>query len=199
MAKGKNRSRGRFFYFYLRMSKFFSTFAPAKVLDKERTMDIALEIILLVIAWLCIVAGIIGCVVPAMPGVPLAYIGLIIAQFSDCVDFAWYTLVIWGFVTIGALLIDYVVPAWGAKQFGGTKWGMWGSTLGLLVGLFFGVWGVIIGPFVGAVVFELLGGKKVWESFKAGWGTFVGLLFSTIVKLICCGLMALVLLYGMIW
>ena len=65
--------------------------------------------------------------------------------------------------------------------------------------LFFGVWGVIIGPFVGAVVFELLGGKKVWESFKAGWGTFVGLLFSTIVKLICCGLMALVLLYGMIW
>lgn len=162
-------------------------------------MDIALEITLLIIAWLCVLAGIIGCIVPAMPGVPLAYIGLIVAQFTDRVDFAWWTLTIWGVVTVATLVMDYLVPAWGAKQFGGTKWGIWGSTLGLLVGLFFGVWGVILGPFIGAVLFELIGGKKAWESIKAGWGTFIGLLFGTIVKMICCGLMALVLLYGMIF
>ncbi len=159
----------------------------------------ALEITLLIIAWLFVLTGIVGCVVPGLPGVPLAYIGLIIAQFSERVDLAWYTLVFWGLVTVAAMVIDYVVPAWGAKQFGGSKWGVWGSTIGLIGGLFLGVWGVILGPFIGAVLFELIGGKKVWESFKAGWGTFIGLLFSTIAKLICCGLMAVVLMYDMIW
>ena len=162
-------------------------------------VQIMMEIVLFIIAWLLILTGIIGCVVPGLPGVPLAYIGLLVAQFTDKVDFAWWTLVIWGLVTVGMVCIDYIVPAWGAKQFGGTKWGAWGSTLGLLIGLFFGVWGVILGPFIGAVLFELIGGKKVWESIKAGWGTFIGLMLGTIVKLICCGLMAVQLLYGMIW
>ena len=86
---------------------------------------------------------------------------------------------------------DTVIPVWGTKRFGGSKWGVWGSTIGLIAGLFLGPWGVILGPFVGAVVFELLGGKPSREAIRAGWGSFIGLLSGTIIKLICCGLMAI--------
>ena len=67
--------------------------------------------------------------------------------------------------------------------------GVWGSTLGLLVGLFFGPWGIVLGPFLGAVAFELIDGKNTRLALKAGWGSFVGLMTGTILKLICCGLM----------
>ena len=148
-----------------------------------------MEIFLLVIAGLCMLIGIIGCIVPGLPGVPIAYAGLWIAQITERVDFTWQTLLIWGIVTIVVTVLDYVVPAWGTKQFGGTKWGVVGSTIGVFAGLFFGPVGVIAGPLVGAVLGELLGGKQVAEAIRAGWGSFVGLLFGTILKLICCGLM----------
>ena len=157
-----------------------------------------MEIFLLVIAGLCMLIGIIGCIVPGLPGVPIAYAGLWIAQITERVDFTWQTLLIWGIVTIVVTVLDYVVPAWGTKQFGGTKWGVVGSTIGVFAGLFFGAVGVIAGPLVGAVLGELLGGKQVAEAIRAGWGSFVGLLFGTILKLICCGLMTSALIQ-MIW
>ena len=157
-----------------------------------------MEIFLLVIAGLCMLIGIIGCIVPGLPGVPIAYAGLWIAQITERVDFTWQTLLIWGIVTIVVTVLDYVVPAWGTKQFGGTKWGVVGSTIGVFAGLFFGPVGVIAGPLVGAVLGELLGGKQVAEAIRAGWGSFVGLLFGTILKLICCGLMTSALIQ-MIW
>ena len=134
---------------------------------------------MLVIAGLCMLIGIIGCIVPGLPGVPIAYAGLWIAQITERVDFTWQTLLIWGIVTIVVTVLDYVVPAWGTKQFGGTKWGVVGSTIGVFAGLFFGPVGVIAGPLVGAVLGELLGGKQVAEAIRAGWGSFVGLLFGT--------------------
>jgi uncharacterized protein YqgC (DUF456 family) len=157
-----------------------------------------MEIFLLVIAGLCMLIGIIGCIVPGLPGVPIAYAGLWIAQITERVDFTWQTLLIWGIVTVVVTVLDYVVPAWGTKQFGGTKWGVVGSTIGVFAGLFFGPVGVIAGPLVGAVLGELLGGKQVAEAIRAGWGSFVGLLFGTILKLICCGLMTSALI-RMIW
>ena len=114
-----------------------------------------MEIFLLVIAGLCMLIGIIGCIVPGLPGVPIAYAGLWIAQITERVDFTWQTLLIWGIVTIVVTILDYVVPAWGTKQFGGTKWGVVGSTIGVFAGLFFGPVGVIAGPLVGAVLGEL--------------------------------------------
>ena len=96
---------------------------------------------------------------------------------------------IWAVVTIVVQVLDSVVPIWGTKKFGGSKMGVWGSTLGLRVGLFFGPWGIVLGPFLGAVVFELIDGKNTRLALKAGWGSFVGLMTGTILKLICCGLM----------
>ena len=148
-------------------------------------------------AFLCMLVGIIGCIVPGLPGVPVAYLGLWIAQATERVDFTWQMLLIWGIVTIAATVLDYVVPAWGTKQYGGTKYGVWGSTIGVFVGLFAGPWGVILGPLVGAVLGELIGGKEAREALRAGWGSFLGLLFGTILKLVCCGLMTAALIAQM--
>ena len=157
-----------------------------------------MEIFLLIVAFLLMLVGIIGCIVPGLPGVPIAYAGLWVAQATDRIDFSWQMLLIWGIVTIVVSVLDYVVPAWGTKQFGGTKYGVWGSTIGVFVGLFLGPWGVIIGPLVGAILGEMLGGKQMAEALKAGWGSFIGLLFGTILKLICCGLMTVALIQA-IW
>lgn len=157
-----------------------------------------MDIFLLIVAFLLMLIGIIGCIIPGLPGVPLAYAGLWIAQITERVDFSWKMLLIWGIVTIVVSVLDYVVPAWGTKQFGGTKYGVWGSTIGVFVGLFFGAIGVIFGPLLGAILGELLGGKQVSEALRAGWGSFIGLLFGTILKLICCGLMTVALIQA-IW
>ena len=157
-----------------------------------------MDIFLLIVAGVLMVIGIIGCIVPGLPGTPIAYAGLWIAQATDRVDFSWQILLIWGIVTIVVSVLDYVVPAWGTKQFGGTKWGVWGSTIGVFAGLFFGAAGVIIGPLAGAVLGELLGGKKVEEALRAGWGSFIGIFFGTVLKLICCGLMTVSLIQA-IW
>ena len=165
-----------------------------------------MDILLLVIAFILIVIGIIGCIVPGLPGTPIAYAGLWIAQATDRVDFSWQFLLIWGIVTLVVSVLDYAVPAWGTKQFGGTKYGVWGSTLGVFVGLLFGAVGVILGPLVGAILFELLAialhgqinRENIAAAFRAGWGSFIGILVGTVLKLICCGLMTTALIQA-IW
>ena len=148
-----------------------------------------MDIFLIILGAICLLIGILGCVLPVLPGVPLAYCGLLLLHATDKVQFSWQFLVIWAVVTIVVQVLDSVVPIWGTKKFGGSKMGVWGSTIGLLVGLFFGPWGIVLGPFLGAVVFELIDGKNTRLALKAGWGSFVGLMTGTILKLICCGLM----------
>lgn len=165
-----------------------------------------MDIALLIIAFILMLIGIIGCIVPGLPGTPIAYVGLWIAQATDRVNFSWQFLLIWGIVVIVVSVLDYVVPAWGTKQFGGTKWGVWGSTIGVFVGLFFGALGVILGPLVGAILFELiptvskgqLSSQAISAALRAGWGSFIGILFGTIIKLIACGLMTSALIQA-IW
>ena len=148
-----------------------------------------MDICLIIIGAICLLIGILGCVLPVLPGVPLAYCGLLLLHATDKVQFSWQFLVIWAVVTIVVQVLDSVVPIWGTKKFGGSKMGVWGSTIGLLIGLFFGPWGIVLGPFLGAVIFELIDGKNTRLALKAGWGSFVGLMTGTILKLICCGLM----------
>ena len=142
--------------------------------------------------------GIIGCIIPGLPGTPVAYLGLLIAQATDRVDFSWQFLLIWAVVTLVVQVLDYVVPAWGTKRYGGTRYGVWGSTIGVFAGLFFGAAGVIIGPLVGAILGELIGGKDAAQALRAGWGSFLGILCGTVIKLICCGLMTVQLIQA-IW
>lgn len=156
-----------------------------------------MDIFLLIIAFLFMLIGIIGCIVPGLPGTPIAYAGMWIAQATERVDFTWQTLLIWGVVTIVVFVLDYVIPAWGTKRYGGTRWGVWGSTIGVFVGLFFGAAGVILGPLVGAIIGELMSGQEFSKALKAGWGSFVGIFFGTIIKLICCGMMTVALIQAL--
>lgn len=157
-----------------------------------------MDIFLLVIAFLFLLIGFIGCIVPGLPGTPIAYAGLWIAQATDRVDFSWQFLLIWAAVVVIISVLDYVVPAWGTKKFGGTSWGVCGSTIGVFVGLFFGAVGVIVGPLVGAILGELIAGKQLGAALKAGWGSFIGILFGTVIKLMACGLMTVSLIKA-IW
>lgn len=157
-----------------------------------------MDIFLLIVAFLCMLIGIIGCIIPGLPGVPIAYLGLWIAQATDKIDFSWQFLLIWGIVTVVVSILDYIVPAWGTKHYGGTKYGVWGSTIGVFVGLFFGAVGVILGPLVGAVLGEMISGKEFGEALRAGWGSFIGILAGTVLKLICCGLITTALIQAII-
>lgn len=148
-----------------------------------------MDIVLIILGALCLLAGIVGCIVPALPGVPLAYVGLWLLHITDRAQFSWQFLLIWGIITVVVQVLDYIIPVWGTKKFGGTKWGTWGSMIGLLLGMFLGPWGIILGPFVGAVLGELIAGKASAQAIRAGFGSFVGLMTGTVIKLICCGMM----------
>ena len=160
-----------------------------------------MDVILIILGALCLLLGVIGCIAPVIPGVPLAYVGLLLLHWTDKVQFTWKFLVMWAVITVVIQVLDFVIPVWGTKKFGGTKWGVWGSTLGLVGGLFMGPLGIVIGPFAGAVLGEMLyynrypqaipnaNNSNFSSALRAGFGSFIGLLTGTILKLVCCGLM----------
>ena len=148
-------------------------------------MDIALYIL----AGLCLLVGTIGCILPGLPGVPLAYLGLIFMHVTDKYQYSWTFMLVWLGIVIIISVLDFIIPAWGTKKFGGTKAGAWGATIGMIVGLFFGAWGIILGPFIGAVIGEMIANRADANALKAGFGSFLGILSGTVLKLICCGFM----------
>jgi len=146
--------------------------------------------ILLVILGICfLVGGWIGCIVPAMPGPPMSYVSLLLLQatgFADNKPFAVKFLLIAAMVTVVVTVVDYILPVWGTKKWGGSRAGTIGAILGLLVGLFFVPVGIIAGPFAGAVVGELITGRDTNAALRSGFGSFVGFLFGTVMKLTVC-------------
>lgn len=153
----------------------------------EINIDLDMDIFLIILAGICVVVGFIGCIVPVIPGTPISYVGILLLHFTDKVQFSTQFLIFWAVIVVIVQVLDYFVPMWGTKRFGGTKWGTVGSTIGVFVGLFFAPWGIIVGPFLGAVIGELLYGRKSHEALKAGLGSFVGFLFGTVTKLIVAG------------
>ncbi len=137
-----------------------------------------------------IVVGLVGCIVPILPGPPLSFLALLFLQFSRWGDFSTTFLLIMAFVALGVTVLDYIVPVWGTKKTGGTKAGIWGATIGLLLGIFFfPPLGIILGPLVGAITGELIGGATPGRSVRAGLGSLLGFLMGTGLKLIASGLM----------
>ena len=134
--------------------------------------------------------GILGCLLPFIPGPPLNYIGLLFLHFTSKHQFETNFIILWAVITVVVYGIDMVIPVWGTKQFGGSKRGVWGSIIGLLAGFFFfPPFGIIIGPFAGAVIGELSTGKNSSEALKSGFGSFLGFLTGTILKLVVSGMM----------
>lgn len=143
-----------------------------------------LDIILTVLGAICIILGIVGCILPLLPGIPLSYAGIILLQFTSWVDFSPEFLILWALIVIIVQIADYYIPIWGTKKFGGGKKGMWGSAIGVVLGIFiFPPWGLIFLPFLGAVVGELIDNKEPEVALKAGLGSFIGFLAGTLIKL----------------
>ncbi|MGV8093240.1 MAG: DUF456 domain-containing protein [Mangrovibacterium sp.] len=140
---------------------------------------------------LLLILGILGAILPVLPGPPLNYVALLLLHFTAKYQFSAKFLITWAIITIVVSLLDYVIPAWGTKKFGGSKRGIWGSVIGLIIGMFFfPPFGIIIGPIAGAVIGEFTAGKSHQEALRAGLGSFVGFLAGTMIKLIASGMMA---------
>lgn len=145
-----------------------------------------MDLLWTVIASCLMIAGIIGSVVPFLPGPPLSYGGLLVLQLREVTAFSTKFLLIWLAIVVVIVVLDYVVPVYGTKKFGGSKYGMWGCTIGLIAGFWFGPIGIIAGPFVGAFVGELLANNESDRALKAALGSFIGFMFSTLLKLVTC-------------
>lgn len=149
-----------------------------------------MDYVLIAFGIVFMLAGIAGCVLPLLPGPPLNYIGLLMLHFTAGFQFSTRFLVIWAIITAVVYALDYAIPVWGTKKFGGSKQGVWGSVIGLVAGLFFfPPFGIIIGPFLGAVAGELVAGKDSRAALKSGFGSFIGFLTGTLIKLIASGMM----------
>ena len=157
-----------------------------------------MDIVLIVLGVITLIGGIIGCVAPFPPGPPLAYCSLILLQFTKFHPFSITFLVVWAIVVLFVTVLDYYVPIWGTKKFGGTKSGTWGATIGLLVGMFFPPIGILAGPFLGAFVGEILNRQNYRIAFRSAIGAFIGFLTGTFMKLIVCGVMAFYFVKGIL-
>jgi uncharacterized protein YqgC (DUF456 family) len=120
---------------------------------------------------------------PVLPGPPLSFLGIVVLHFTRFADISKNLFIILGAVAIVVTIIDYVVPIWGTRHFGGSKYGMRGATVGLIIGLFLGPPGIIIGPFLGAVVGELIFRDDLKYAIKAGFGSLLGFLTGVGLKL----------------
>jgi uncharacterized protein len=152
-----------------------------------------MDFILIAFALLIALLGIIGCILPGLPGVPLNFFSLLLIQWAFkpfSTSFLWWMAAIAIIITIA----DYLIPIWGAKIAGASKLGVLGSIIGMIIGIFFTPLGMIMGAFLGAIIGELWSGKDNWSSLKAGIGTMVGLLFGTAIKLVASFVMTFYLL-----
>ncbi|MFN3639798.1 MAG: DUF456 domain-containing protein [Flavobacterium sp.] len=146
-----------------------------------------MDYLLLLLSLLLLLVGLVGSMLPLLPGPPISWFGILLLYLTFGVPFhhgmVWGSLV----VTIVVSVLDYVIPSIGTKRFGGTRFGVWGTNIGLLIGLFFPPLGIIIGPFVGALVGEFIhDSRDVRRAFKAAVGAFMGFMASTFLKLILC-------------
>lgn len=181
----------------------------------------ALDIILIIVGSLLILVGLIGCVVPVIPGPPISYLGILALHFTGLVDFSLTTHLILAGLAVFVTILDYIVPIWGTKKAGGSKWGIRGAAIGLIIGLLFGgtlgnfiipvlapVVGIIVGPFLGALTGEILYNNKHYShkpdnenynrAFKSAFGSFLGFMLGIFLKLVVSSFIAFVFIKELI-
>lgn len=156
------------------------------------------SVLLVVLGVLLLLAGFAGCILPLLPGPPLAYVAL----FCVTIDRGWgaystLELVLLGAFTAAVTVVDTLLPVMGAKKYGASRAGIWLSVVGLLLGTFlFPPFGFLLGAFLGALVGELLAGKGS-GAVRPAWGVFLGTLAGTGLKLACCGVLAWYFVQGL--
>lgn len=151
-----------------------------------------MNVFLIIMAIILVLVGILGSIIPALPGPPLSWVGLLLLHFSTAAQYSPTFLIITAAVAAIITVMDFVFPSLSTKKHGGSKAGIWGCNIGLIIsiiGLPFGpqgLLGIIFWPFVGALIGEFLSGKKDKTAFRAAWGAFLGFLTGTGLKLAYC-------------
>ena len=141
--------------------------------------------LLVIIALIMGLVGLLGVFVPIVPGTILSFVGLICVFCTTESTISIGTLILWGVVSLVVILLDYILPGYFSKLFGGTKAGITGATVGTIVGIFFGVPGIIQGPLFGAIAGEMIVSKVPLErAFKVGMGSMLSFFVGTGIKLV---------------
>ena len=141
-------------------------------------------ILLWLLAATLVVVGIVGTILPALPGVPFVFLGLLVAAWiGDFQRIGWPTLTILALLTALAIAAEFVASLLGAKRAGASKLALVGAAIGSIVGLFFGLIGILVFPFIGAVFGELLARERLGQAAKVGFATWLGMLLGVLAKL----------------
>ncbi len=144
-----------------------------------------MDTVLIILGLVLVIVGIIGCIIPGLPGPLSGWAGLLALTYAKVIPDNWQMIGFTLFVAVGISVLDYFIPAIGTKKFGGSKYGTYGAMIGLLVGIFLPIpGGILIGPFAGAFVGEYLKNKDGEQATKAAMGAFIGFLVSTGMQLI---------------
>ena len=146
-----------------------------------------MDIVLLILGFILMLTGILGSFLPILPGPPVSWAGLLLLVLTKAVPNDWWFLGITGAVALLVFAMDYLIPAMGTKKFGGSRAGMIGTTIGLVVAIVFpilGIFGIIIWPFVGALVGEIINKADNKTALKAAFGSFIGFLTGTFLKFV---------------
>lgn len=145
-----------------------------------------MDIVWIILGSILMLLGLAGCILPLLPGPPLCFGGLLLLQLLKVPPFSASFLITWALIAVVVTALDYVIPLYGTRKFGGSKYGIWGCTIGLIAGLWLGPLGIILGPFIGAFIGEFIAQQNSGHAFKAALGSFIGFLFGTLLKLIVC-------------
>lgn len=137
-----------------------------------------------IIAIILIIVGLAGTVLPALPGLPLMFCGMLLGAWAgDFKEVPIWVIVVLAVLMLISIGVDFMATLMGAKKFGASKKAMLGAALGTFAVFFFSVPGLIFGPFVGAILGEMIDGKEWRAATKTGFGTWLGLAIGTALKL----------------
>lgn len=155
----------------------------------RRREDMVSDACLVAVGAILLLAGFVGCFLPVLPGVACSYAALLVLlPTSHAPSVARVATA--GAIAVAVLVLDYIVPAIGAKRFNCSRWGIFGCMAGTVVGIFFAPAGILLGPFLGAIAGELVAGKAAHEALRGGFGALLGFLFGMALKLAACALFA---------
>ncbi len=145
-----------------------------------------MDIILVIGGFILCLIGIVGSVLPVLPGPPISWLGLLLLHLTNGVPLSYWFLGITLVIALTIFILDYFIPAIGTKRFGGSRAGAIGTIIGLIIGLFSPIpFGILIGAFLGALIGEMVFNKTEGKkALKAAFGAFLGFLTSTFMKLV---------------